>query len=133
MHRKAAATSRGRGLFPPGARRLLGGGSSGGSSSSLYNEPVINPRHPYFRLLRLYLEAYLPRPGGLRGGLGAGGLSSGVGSGAAGGLVSAGAGGGGALGGLLGGGVLGGFGAGAGFPGGCLLAVVTILGSISYM
>lgn len=97
---KAATSSRGRGLIQSGARRLLGGSSSsgGGSSGALFSEPVINPRHPYFRLLRLYLEAYLPRPKAQGGRSTAGG----GGSGPCGGGVSA-ASAGGALGGLLGG------------------------------
>lgn len=99
---KAAASSRGRGLIQSGARRLLGGSSSsgGGSSGALFSEPVINPRHPYFRLLRLYLEAYLPRPKAQGGRSTAGGGGAGPSGGGA-SATSA----GGALGGLLGGGM----------------------------
>jgi hypothetical protein len=101
--RKAPLTSRGRGFIQSGARRLLGsssgsGGGGGSSSGVLYSEPVIHPRHPYFKLLRLYLEAYLPRPGGLRLGVGGGRASTAGGLGS----TAAGAGGGGAGGGLLG-------------------------------
>lgn len=74
--RKAAASSRGRAFIQSG-RRFLGGGSNGGSSSSGFvSEPAITPRNPYFKLLRLYFEAYLPRPKGQQrvtgGGAGAG-------------------------------------------------------------
>jgi hypothetical protein len=80
--RKAPLSSRGRGFIQSGARRLLGSSSTNGGAASsstgvLYSEPVVHPRHPYFKLLRLYLEVYLPRPGGLRLGVGAGASGAG--------------------------------------------------------
>ena len=67
-------------------QRFRGSSSSGSSGST--NEAMLSSRHPYYRLLRLYLEAYLPRPGGLAGGgavqgAGAGGRSGGSGGGSA--------------------------------------------------
>ncbi|WIA17648.1 hypothetical protein OEZ85_014453 [Tetradesmus obliquus] len=44
-------------IIPQGARKLWGAGSSAAAGPSA--------NHPYFKLLRLYLEHYLPRPAGV--------------------------------------------------------------------
>jgi hypothetical protein len=72
-----------------------GGGSSGSSGLNLGSGSVM--RHPYFKLLRMYLEHYLPRKAGPskgRGGAaGGGGLAGGAWGGAGGGTGGVGGGG----------------------------------------
>lgn len=94
-------------------RGFVGRTSSSSGSGGSVNEASTNPRHPYYRLLRLYLEVYLPRPGGLLLAGGPQGTQGGAGGRSAGGAAAA----GGGAGAGVGGGLTGLLGAGGGMVG----------------